>query len=266
MMKNRTLIIFFYFFCFACLVRSKLVTGKISVDFLLSKGEGKGSKAISNFSITNNQINITHNGTEFMGVVYLTHLNFGGDDLYDVVSVSKDGDDLLVVYLYCTAGTSQINMLYYESYDSEQCIPEEATGFLDAQHFSKGVTKEIGFSIPVLKTDPTPIQTNILIEGKEISYQNANTFHCKLHDDLYKVSVFSTVDCKDCPNASSGWYELHSILSNGEDRCFGIFYLYFDDHNSVLLKYLFCNPSLTRPKRNLYVANWNGSLKTISQH
>lgn len=217
----------------------------LSVDAELAK-----TARLKSFSLAGSLGTLRLDGVDHHGIVYLDHdWPESGYHLYDVFSVADDGSALAITYLYEADGN--IPYAYTESYG----LPmdwEATSGTLLATPAATPLNVEL----PALTTSPPAFDVGISIDGAD-AHLDATGGDLTLAGVNRDVHPFGAVDCTDCPGGP--WLEIHAVLSNDDDACFAILYLYPDDPSVVHVEHGLCVPTLER-LRGAVAASWSGTL------
>ncbi len=153
---------------------------------------------------------------------------------YDLAAiVATTASNVIVLYAYCQNGA--INNWYYESLDEPVTVQLVNTGGFCTLTRTPTVADMV---FDVWNGPPTDLQhiTNATVTGADVMIDNG-TGSATLAGQKYDVTAFDWVDCSSCPGGP--WWELHSLLRNGPQLSFGIFYLIGSDTAGVSFEYGF---------------------------
>lgn len=212
-------------------------------------------------------------GSRHKGVVYASHA-WSCHTIHDIVSVSEDGTSLALTYVYSDPKTQIVNYAYVESTSMGRIEGVRAHGKVKPSN--KCGANFAPNSLPVWKGHTKPRQLGLKINGPELHLSPNGRGRALMSRQNLKqnfgVTVFSVVDCTDCPAQqhrgraydlhSSGWLELHILLQSQtyrNDACFGIIYLYHENPSLVEVHFGVCWPKLdTLPSRS-FRSKWEPS-------
>ncbi len=225
--------------------------GAVQLPFSVD-ASGDGVARVKQIDIAANRGGYLFNDAQHVAFAYQTHSwGAAGYDLYDVVSLAKDGSDFAVSYLYCQTGS--LPFVYSESF-SEAMAVENASGTCvgAAQATSTQV------DLPALTARPTFLQTGITVSADGLTLGQADG-QVTLDGKGYDLVPFNTVDCSTCPGGP--WLELHSMLLGDAEACFGIVYLFPNAPTTIQLGYVVCLPGLEQTSTT-FTGSWSGALKS----
>jgi hypothetical protein len=158
-----------------------------------------------------------------------------------------------VFWFYC-AGRA-LTYVYWESTTSSKLNKEPMTGSCA----SASVT-HTAVTWPSGSMAAPAVVKGFTAQGADIAINSAAAGHVVLAGKTWLVYPFTIVDCsKTC--GTPGWYELHSLLWDGEtaETAYGIFYLTTGQTHRLQLEYTLELPSLGRLGAALYEADWSHS-------
>ena len=171
--------------------------------------------------------------------------------LYQALAV--EAHSWTVIWFYCTGRA--LTYVYWETTTSSKLNKEAMTG-----RCTSVSTLHTAISWPAGSMAAPAVVKGFSAHGTDIEINSAAAGHVVLAHKTWLVYPFTTVDCsKTC--GTPGWYELHSILWDGEtgETAYGIFYLTTGQTHRVQLEYTFELPSLGRLGSALYEADWSRS-------
>ena len=169
--------------------------------------------------------------------------------LYQALAV--EAHSWTVFWFYCKGHA--LIYVYWESTTSSTLNKETLTGSCTSVSPSHTTV-----SWPAGSMAAPAVVKGFSVHGADIEIISAAAGHVVLASKTWLVYPFTIVDCsKTC--GTPGWYELHSILWDGEtgETAYGIFYLTSGKTHRVQLEYTFELPSLGRLGAALYKADWS---------
>jgi hypothetical protein len=218
------------------------------------RSAGAGTSVVGDIHVTDNLAFLDVGDQGHAGFVYQAHLDFGGYDIYDLVSIADDGSELGVTYLYCQG--DDLVYVYTETF-AQPLIGEATSG--SCQVALRATSAHV--ALPALQALPPGLDTGIAIDGPNLEL-HGDRGEVTLAGESYELLPFGTVNCSGCPDGP--WLELHSLLVNDGGACFGIIYLFPDHHDAAQLDYTICLPSLVRRDAHFDVS-WSGALHARSR-
>jgi hypothetical protein len=225
--------------------------GRFFGDGLLD-AQGAGEDRLAAFEVQAGAVTLTLAGAAHRGLQYADHdWEDAGYHLFDLLTVSEDGGDLGVTYLYAQGG--DVPYAYTESF----------THLMDWEYVGGEATWEAGevpleATVPALLRLPEPWVSGLDIEGEDL-WLAGTEGEITVGDATWTLLPFSSVDCTDCPGGP--WLEIHSLLVGACEACFGIVYLFPEEPGRAQLSWGLCLPGLT-PLEASFEVTWSGSLAT----
>jgi hypothetical protein len=213
---------------------------------------------ISGTGATISKVDIRHRfGTVMLGGRPVSALVYKGIpwNTYSLVlyqALAVEPHSWTVFWFYCTGRA--LTYVYWESTTSSKLNKEPMTGSCTSS------TGQTAVSWPAGSMAPPAVVKGFSAHGADIEINSAAAGHLVLATKTWLVYPFTVVDCsKTC--GTPGWYELHSILWDGQtgEAAYGIFYLTAGQTHRVQLEYTFELSSLGRPGAALYQADWSRS-------
>jgi hypothetical protein len=212
--------------------------------------EGSGDDRVDSARVEENRVELILEGAPHRGLAYQHHdWQSAGYVLFDLITVAEDGSNLAVTYLY-----GQGDLLPY-AYTESFLHPMDWESTSGSVAWSEQPT-EVEPSIPALEARPDPTDLGVTIAGDALWLEGA-AGGVTVDGVGYELLPFASVDCTDCPGGP--WLELHSLLVEGADACFGIVYLFPEEPGYAQLSYGFCLGSLSTLEGS-YEVDWSGSL------
>jgi hypothetical protein len=211
---------------------------------------GAGSSTIGRFSVTHGAGTIELAGRQVAAASYQRQ-SFPDLNLYQTLAVEKDR--LWVLWFYCSTTNGSLTGIYYEATDGTPVTFEAASG--TCQDSNQTSTVDVQF--PAFDLVVPPLLPGFTIDGPDVHLDGAAPGTVTLGGARLTVLVFNTVDCSGC--GTPGWTELHALLwdPTAGRVCFGIFYLFSNDHGAVELAWSLTLPELIDPADHLIMpANW----------
>jgi hypothetical protein len=199
---------------------------------------------IGAISITNDLGTIELGGKTLPAVLYNAPPMNSTDTSFQ--GIATDADRWVVFWPYCS-GTSLV-WVDYETSDVPGLVRSAATGSCTAS--SAATTAPFTWSAQTVDVD-TASTAAFRMAGADLTYSGTAPGKASFGGAAWSFWPFAVVDCSACPGGpgDAGWYELHSIVEKDDcaTTCFGIYYLYVQTGNPVLLGWLDCLPDLAPP-------------------
>jgi len=173
---------------------------------------------------------------------------FTGDRDFEIIAAQPNR--LIVAFITCTG--PKLTYIFYESTDgiaSPKELAASGTCAVLEQSTGESVT------LPAVDLPPPTLVTGFSITGAQLSFDGTHVGQASLNGESFQLYPFNTIDCTSC--ASPGWYELHSVFWDPQNKnaCLGILYLEKNAPATVELAYAICLPGVTDP-----LASGTGSL------
>ena len=169
--------------------------------------------------------------------------------LYQALAV--EAHSWTVFWFYCTGRA--LTYVYWESTTSSKLNKEAMKGSC-----ASASTTHTAVSWPSGSMGAPAVVKGFTAHGADIELNSAAAGHVVLAGKTWLAYPFAVVDCSmTC--GTPGWYELHSVLWEGEtaETAYGIFYLTAGQTHRVELEYTLELPSLGRLGAALYEADWS---------
>jgi len=210
-------------------------SGSLTVPFTFSS-QGAGVSFVGSVSVDNLTGTIELGGQTLPLLVY-ERQPFEDYFLYQALAVA--GDRLYVVWLYCLGG--ELLGVYYEGTDGTVLTTEAATGAC----VESDTPSTVSVQLPGLFMQFPSLLHGYTFDGDDIWYDGVTSGWAQIQGTTYAFIPFGEVDCTTIPCGEPPWYEVHSLLWDGERVCFGIFYVI--EGEPLLVTYVLCLPDLTDP-------------------
>jgi len=169
--------------------------------------------------------------------------------LYQALAV--EAHSWTVFWFYCTGRA--LTYVYWESTTSSKINKEPMTGSCTSTPANHAAVSWPSGSMPA-----PAVVAGFSVHGVKIEISSAVPGHAALDGKTWILYPYAVVDCsKDC--GAPGWYELHSLLWDGEtgESAYGIVYLITGQTHRVQLEYALELPTLGRPVNAAFEADWS---------
>ncbi len=224
-------------------------SGRLSLPWRL-QANGSAQQRVAAIDVRDNLAELLVDDAWHDGLAYQAHFGYAGYDLYDVLSIAKDGSNLAVSYLYCEGRS--LAWVWTLSY-SQPLSPSLAVPGGACQSAPSSEPFEV--RLPALMALPPPRRSGFTITGPQISLMDTGGA-IVIGGSTYNADVLTVVDCSSCPGGS--WYEVHCLFRRAGEAGFGILYLHRGARGFVQLEYTLMLPTLSRAAQ-LYDATWVGA-------
>ena len=169
--------------------------------------------------------------------------------------VAVGPDRWLVFWLYCDEHDALYH-IFYETTDGYAMAGSPAEGTCKRTREPRSLHVELPASTPLIAYAS---DTQVFADSATLHLAGTEPGSLTLLDHTVSVYPFGFVDCSAC-GAYGGWFELHSLLWDAEERSlsFDIFYLFPGHDDIVTASYGLSLPSLRSPTgHNITVgASW----------
>lgn len=230
-------------------------SGTVTIPFQLSiVGQPTTSGGIGSIAIDNSRGTITIGSETLPAFVYASP-----SGLATFQGLAVDATRWVIFWPYCT-GTN-LTWIDYETSDAPGLVRSAAQGTCTVS--ATPVSFPVTWDAENVHLDNSQA-ARFRLTGADLSYTGTapGTAHFENRD--WSFWPFAVVDCTTCPGGpgDAGWYELHSLIETGNcgTTCFGIFYLFVQPGNPVLLGWPACLPTLAPPDAGVRVsfqATWS---------
>jgi len=234
------------------LVEVPATDGPLDLDFNVAI-TGEGQNRVGSVSILNSRGAVEIRGTSFDVVTYeMQPWDSFGLTLFQTLAVNQE--EWYVIWFYCEDNV--LTGIYSEGVHGDAIAYEAATGTCS---FGSTPTR-VQVQLPATSMlGPRPERGFSFSGGTELSLAEGGYGLVQLGSQQLTIMPFERVDClATC--GDPGWWELHAILYDAANQraCFGIFYMFPDRPNDVVLTYSLTLPDLTDPVGyRTFTANWS---------
>lgn len=207
--------------------------GTLGLPFTISV-QGAGVSFVGSVSVDNGAGTVELAGQTLPVVIYERQ---PFEDYFLYQALAPTGDELYVLWFYCLGG--ELLGVYYEGTDGTVLTTEAATGACAEAETASTVSVQL----PGLTMPYPQLLHGYTFDGPDIWYDGLTSGWAALQGTMYALVPFGDVDCTLC--GEPPWFEVHSLLWDGQRVCFGIFYLI--EGEPLLVTYVLCLPDLTDP-------------------
>ncbi len=198
-------------------------------------------------------------GSETLPAFVYTSPSWQGTNTPFFQGLAVDATRWVVFWTYCDSGS--LTWVDYESSDTPGLVRSAAQGTCTVS--ATPVSFPVTWDAESVHLDNFQA-SRFRVTGQSVSYNGTAPGTAHFQNQDWKFWPFAVVDCTTCPGGpgDAGWYELHSLIETGNcgTTCFGIYYLFQQTGNPVLLGWLNCLPTLTPPpigNRVPFQATWS---------
>jgi hypothetical protein len=234
-------------------------SGTVTIPFQVAiDGQPTMAGGIGSIAIENSRGTITIGKETLPAVVYASPNELETNDP-SFQGIAVDAMRWVIFWPYCTSGN--LTWVDYETSDAPGLVRSAAQGTCTVS--ATPVSFPMTWDAEDVHLDNSEA-ARFRLTGTEVSYTGTapGTAHFENRD--WSFWPFAVVDCTTCPGGpgDAGWYELHSLIETGNcgTTCFGIYYLFVQPGNPVILGWLGCLPALAAPdggNRVSFQATWS---------